>query len=218
MLFLIGTKDSNIKNGKIENEKCLKCNSKNLLYFSIFRRYVHITLIPIFPVGKLVKIECDNCKELFDYEDLSLSAQEKLRNEKLESSIWMFSGSIILLLFIANSFNNYINDQKETETLIKTPHVGDIYNLKFSNGYYSTLKIDKINADSIYTTHNDFNAYLPYEVDDLDKAENYSNKKVSYSKKELLQLYKNDEVIKIRRSKYLFEPDSVLEYQIPINK
>lgn len=218
MLFLIGTRDSNVKNGIILNEKCPKCETADSLQFSIYKRYVHVTLIPLFLVGKSVFINCIHCNENFDYEDLPENAQFKLRNEKLENSFWMFSGSIIILLFIANSLNNYINDQNETETLIKTPHVGDIYNLKFSNGYYSTMKIDKINADSIYTTHNDFNAYLPYEVDDLDKAENYSNKKISYSKKELLQLYKNDEIIKIRRSKYLLEPDSVLEYQIPMNK
>ncbi|MBB4803382.1 hypothetical protein HNP37_003457 [Flavobacterium nitrogenifigens] len=198
MLFLIGTKDSNIKNGFVKNEICPKCNIENTLHFSIFRRYVYITFIPLFPVGKIVNIECTSCKNWFYYEDLSLEGQEKLRNEKLKNSIWMFSGTFVLLLFLAYCINNYFQNQNQIDILIKEPLVGDVYNLKFSNGYYSTFKIDKITSDSIYTTHNDFDTYMPYEIDDLDKAENYSNKKVSYSKNDLIKLYNSGEIIKIR--------------------
>ncbi|WET03458.1 hypothetical protein [Flavobacterium sp. YJ01] len=207
MLFLIGTKDSNLKNGFIKNEKCPKCGIENTLNFSIFRRYVFITMIPLFPVGKTVNIECTSCKNLFYYEDLTLDGQEKLRNEKLESSIWMFSGTILLLLFLVYFANNYIQNKDDLTVLIKEPTVGDVYNLKFSNGYYSTFKIDKITTDSIFTIHNDFDAYMPYEVDDLDKTENYSDKKVSYSKKELMQLYQNGEILKIRHKNYSLESE-----------
>ncbi|GAA4123752.1 hypothetical protein GCM10022250_07720 [Flavobacterium chungbukense] len=164
-------------------------------------------MIPLFPVGKTVNIECKSCKNIFYYEDLTLDGQEKLRNEKLESSIWMFSGTILLLLFLVYFANNYIQNKDDLTILIKEPTVGDVYNLKFSNGYYSTFKIDKITSDSVFTTHNDFDAYMPYEVDDLDKTENYSNKKVSYSKKELMQLYQNGEILKIRHKNYSLEAE-----------
>ena len=76
---------------------------------------------------------------------------------------------------------------------------GDVYNLKFSNGYYSNMKIEKIIKDSIYTLHNDYNAYMFYDVDDLNKPENYSDKKVNYSKNDILTLYQKGEIIKISR-------------------
>ncbi|WP_289658278.1 hypothetical protein [Flavobacterium panacagri] len=217
MLFLVGTRDSNVKNGIISNEKCPECSNFNTLHFSIYKRYTHITTIPLFPVGKYVNIQCDKCQSLFDYDDLSSGAQEKLRNEKLESAVWMFSGSIIIFLAIVYSINVYIKNNNETAVLIKKPEVGDVYNLKFSNGYYSTMKIDKITTDSIFTTHNDFDAYLPYEVDDLDKNENYSDRKVSYSKKAIIQLYENNEILKIRRAKYPLEIQKP-EYKIPVTK
>ncbi len=216
MLFLIGTKDSNIKNGFIRNEKCPKCQIENTLIFSIFRRYVYITLIPLFPVGKTVNIECTTCKNRFNYDDLSIEGQEKLRNEKLTSSIWMFLGTIILFLFLVYCINNYIQNKNSLKVLINEPAIGDVYNLKFSNGYYSTFKIDKITNDSIYTTYNNFDAYMPYDVDDLDQTENYSNKKVSYSKRQLLELYQNGEIIKIRHKNYSLDLES--EYKIPITK
>lgn len=206
MIFLVGTKDSNIKNGTIVNEKCPKCHSKNTLQFSIYRKYVCITLIPLFSVGKSVFIKCSHCGESFDYEDLSENSQFQLRNEKLAPTIWMFSGSIILALYLIFAIYSYFDKKDEAAILVKNPVVGDIYNLKLSNGYYSNMRIDKVTKDSIYITQNDFNAYLPYEIDDLDKEENYSNRKFSYSKKDLIQLYKNDEIIKIRRSEYPTEP------------
>jgi len=217
MILLIGTKDSNIKNGFIKNEKCPNCQINDTLNFSIFRRYVYITIIPLFPVGNTLDIQCTSCKNWFYYDDLSLEGQEKLRNEKLENTIWMFSGTFMLALFLVYCVNNYIQNKNQIKYLIKEPAVGDVNNLKFSNGYYSTFKIDKITADSIYTTHNDFDAYMPYEVDDLDRSENYTNNKISYSKNELLKLYHKGEIIKIRHQYYPAEIENS-NYKIPVTK
>lgn len=199
MLFLIGTKDSNVKNGILLNEKCPNCEAKDSLQFSIYKRYTYLTLIPLFPVGKSVFINCEQCDSNFDYEDLNESSQFKLRNEKLENSIWMFSGSILLVLFLIFTINNYFNDSSETSKLIKDPIQGDVYNLKFSNGYYSNMRVDKVTNDSIYTTHNNFDAYMPYEIDDLDKLENYTTRKNNYSRKDILKLYNEGGIIKISR-------------------
>ena len=199
MMVLVGTRDSNAKNGIVSNEKCPKCEIENALYFSIYKRYTHLTLIPLFPVGKYVNIRCSYCKEAFEYEDLSENIQEQLKNQKLKSSIWMFTGSFILALFIIFTINIYIYKKDETRVLIKNPTTGNTYYLKFSNGYYSTMRIDKVTSDSVYTTHNDFNAYLPYEIDDIDKPENYSDRKVTYSKRDILKLYQEDEIIEIKR-------------------
>ena len=201
MLFLVGTRDSNIKNGVILNEKCPKCNTQDALHFSIYKKYTHVTLIPLFPVGKTVYIRCSNCEENFDYEDLSESAQLQLRNEKLDYSIWMFSGSLIIALFLIFTINRYFENKDEAGVLIKNPMQGDVYNLKLNNGYYSNMRIDKITADSVYATLNDFQAYMPNEIDDLNKPENYSNRKVYYSRKDLIKLYQENEILKITQKK-----------------
>ena len=201
MLFLVGTRDSNIKNGVILNEKCPKCNTQDALHFSIYKKYTHVTLIPLFPVGKTVYIRCSNCEENFDYEDLSESAQLQLRNEKLDYSIWMFSGSIIIALFLIFTINRYFENKDEAGVLIKNPMQGDVYNLKLNNGYYSNMRIDKITADSVYATLNDFQSYMPNEIDDLNKPENYSNRKVYYSRKDLIKLYQENEILKITQKK-----------------
>lgn len=199
MILLVGTKNSNIKNGIINQERCSKCDTENTLHFSIFRKYVYLTLIPLFPVGKLVFINCSNCGKNFDYEDLNQNALLKLANEKVKTSFWMFTGSFTLIVFLIYTLNNYLAKNDETQNLIKNPIEGDVYNLKFSNGYYSNMKIDKVTKDSIYVTHNDFNAYMFYETDDLDKPENYSNRKAYYSRKDILKLYQENEITEIKR-------------------
>jgi len=199
MMLLVGTRDSNIKNGNISSEKCPKCREDSTLNFSIYRRYIYLTLIPLFPVGKLVLIECSNCKERFDYEDLSETIQLKLNNEKVHAPLWMFLGSIIFLVFIIFAINNHFLEKNQTSIFVKNPIEGDIFDLKLPNGFYSSIRIDKVTHDSIFTTHNDFYADLPYEVDDLNKTENYSNKKVSYSRKDITKLHKEEQIIKIIR-------------------
>ena len=198
-MILVGTRDSNIKNGTILNEKCPNCDQESSLHFSIYRRYTHLTLIPLFPVGKLVFVNCNDCNETFDYEDLSENIQLKLKNEKLNTTPWMFLGSFILVAFISFSIINYFDKKDETSILIQNPIAGDVYNLKFPNGYYSNMRIDKVTKDSIYTTNNDFDAYMPYEIDDLDTPDNFSDQKVYYSRKDILKLYQEDEIIKIIR-------------------
>ncbi len=199
MMVLIGVRDSNVKNGQILNSKCPKCESENSLHFSIYKRYTHITLIPLFPVGKYVYIQCSNCKEFFDYEDLTENNQLQLKNEKLKNTIWMFTGSILLIMSLLYLLNNYITQKDKSAIFIKTPTKGDIYYLKLSNGYYSSMRIDQVTKDSIFTTQNDFNAYLPYEITDIDKLENYSTRKIRYSKSEIAKLYNEGEVIEISR-------------------
>ena len=200
-MVLIGIRDSNVKNGQILNSKCPKCKSINSLHFSIYRRYTHITLIPLFPVGKYVNIQCTSCEEFFDYEDLTEDSQIQLKNQRLKNSIWMFTGILILICCFVYEINYYLNIKNETFNYIENPKKDDIYNLKDSNGYYSTMRIDNLTNDSIYGILNDYNVYLPTDLDDIDIPENYTNKKIKYSKKDLYLLQKNDQIFSITRKK-----------------
>lgn len=198
-MLLVGVRNFNLKNSLISDSKCPKCEANDSLNFSIFRRYTHITLIPLFPVGKYVNIECSNCKGFFDYDNLNENDQLKLKNEKLKSPILLYTGSILLIVSLFYLLNIYIKKKDESAILIKKPLIGDVYHLKYSNGYYSSMRIDEITKDSIFTTQNDFEAYLPYEIKDIDKPENYSKTKIHYSKIEIAKLYKEGEIIEVSR-------------------
>jgi hypothetical protein len=203
MMVLIGTNETCILNGTISNIECPNCNFHSALNYSIFTRYTSLTLIPLFPVGNTINIECNNCSKEIDFDDLDENTKTKLIDEnkktKQKRPIWLFSGIIILICFIAFYSISYFQTDNEAKVLIKKPTFGDVYNLKFSNGYYSTMRIDKITNDSVYVTQNDYNVYLQSEVEEINKTENYTNRKINYSKKDLLKLYDNDEIFSITR-------------------
>lgn len=203
MIVLIGTQTSLIQQGQIIEVDCPKCYAEKSLTYRIYSKYVHITTIPLFPVGKIFESECNNCNQNFDYEDFSENNKERIINIKeiknAETPFWTYLGITILIGFIIFQINNYIENNNLITERIKTPTIGDVYNLKLTSGYYSTIRIDKINNDSIFTTQNDYDTYLPFDVDEIDKPENYTNHKIIYSRKKLLELYKNDIVTSIKR-------------------
>jgi hypothetical protein len=203
MMVLIGTNETCVLSGIISNIECPNCNFHSSINYSIFTRYTSLTLIPLFPVGNIINIECTNCSKEIDFEDLDENTKTKLIDENKKTNqrrpIWLFSGIIILICFIVFYFINLFQTDNETKILINTPTFGDVYSVKSSNGYYSSMRIDKVTNDSVYATQNDYNAYLQSEVEEINKTENYTDRKINYSKKDLLKLYDNNEIFSVTR-------------------
>jgi hypothetical protein len=203
MMVLIGTNETCISKGTIPNTECPNCYFHSAVDYSIFTKYTSLTFIPLFPVGNTISIECNNCSKEIEFDDLDENTKTKFIDENKKANrrrpIWLFSGVIILICYIAFYFVNLFQTNNETEVLAKTPTFGDVYNIKFSNGYYSSMRIDKVTNDSVYLTQNDYDVYLQSEVEEINKTENYSNRKINYSKKDLLKLYDNDDIFSITR-------------------
>lgn len=205
-MVLVGTQTTLIQEGHLSDVDCVNCSSKNSLNFRIYSKYIHITMIPLFAVGKIFECECSNCKKEFDYDDFSENDKQKIVTQKeikeAETPWWTYCGIAILIGFIIFSINSYFDNHKLTTERINTPTTGDVYVLKLDTGYYSTIKIDTITHDSIYTTENELKTYLSSDIDDIDTPENYTTKKETYSKKELIELFKKNIITSIRRKEY----------------
>jgi uncharacterized membrane protein YvbJ len=204
MMVLIGTNETCVLKGTISNIECPNCNFHSSINYNVFTRYTSLTLIPLFPVGNTINIECSTCSKEIDFDDLDQKTKARLidENKKINQKrpIWLFSGIIILICFIVFYFFNLYQTDNETKVLIKAPTFGDIYNMKSSNGYYSSMRIDKVTNDSVYATQNNYNVYLQSEVEEINITENYTDRKINYSKKDLLKLYDNDEIFSITRN------------------
>ena len=202
-MVLVGTDETCILKGTIHEVKCPNCNLQSKIDYIISTKYTTLTSIPLFPVGNTVNIECNSCSTEIDFDELDESSKIKLIEENRKTNrrrpIWLFSGVILLIGFIFYYCIDLYQTGNETKILVKNPTFGDVYSIKFSNGYYSTMRIDKITNDSVYLTRNDYDVYLSSDVEDIDKTENYTNKKINYSKKDLLKLYDTDEIVSIIR-------------------
>ena len=201
MIILIGTNDRIIKKGEADNVICPHCNSNSTIKYNIHNKYVFITLIPLFPVEKYASIDCNTCNKEIKLKDLDENTLTRLaaENNNLKSPIWMFSGSFIFVICLIYGFYNYFKSDSKTDLFIKNPIINDVYYMKDTKGYYYTYRIDKITKDSIYSTENDYKVDSPYDIDDINISENYSNKKNHFSKEDLMKIYESNKIISIKR-------------------
>ena len=203
MLFILGTKSYESKQGKIDNFNCPFCFANTDLNYDLYGRYTYVTLIPLFPVDKEILTYCDHCDKVIEPEHLEPTVKIEIDNIKKENTFkapfWTYTGSIILVGALIWGINIYLNSKDNSKIYLENPIQGDVYNVKMSNGYYTTYRIDKVTKDSVFVTLNDYDAYLPYETDDIDTPENYTNTKAKYSKQEVVRLFDKDEIYSITR-------------------
>jgi hypothetical protein len=201
MIFLLGTNSSSIKKGTTDGIICPNCNCASTLNYSVYSKYTHITLIPLFPVGKYAVVTCQNCNEIIELEELDETTIAKLASENtnLNNPIWMFFGSFVLLCSITYGCYTYFKTDTKTDFYIQNPTSKDVYYVKDDKGYYYTFRIDSVSNDKIFSTVNEYQVDLPYEIDEINQAQNYLKNTINYSKKEILTLYKNDKIISIKR-------------------
>jgi hypothetical protein len=202
MIVLIGTKESNIQSGKLKTVCCPRCN-KESLYYTISSKYVHLTLIPLFAVGKLFESKCNNCNTPFAFEDFNYEEQQKILEQdeirKAKSPCWNYLGLIILIGISFYWGNLLIETNENAKNLVDNPMIGDVYQLKSKKGYYPILKIDSVSNDSVYLLENNYYSNLPYDFDDVDKPENYSKNKVDFSKKDIKSMLDKDDIVTVKR-------------------
>ena len=202
MIVLAGTTSYNQKTATVEGE-CPECHTWATFTYRVLRRYTHLTYLPLFPVDTIIKTQCNHCNSIFDYDKLPENIREKMQRKESQSHfstpIWMYAGIILLIAFLVYCGYNYFVAKDKTAEWITNPIAGDVYDIKFANGYYSTFRIDKTTTDSVFSTANDFNADLFYETDEIDKPENYTVRKESYSKTDLKKLYEEGSIISIKR-------------------
>lgn len=203
MLFILGTKSYHLKNGQIENFTCPKCSKQTSLDCSIYRRYTYVTFIPIFPVDKQLYTACSSCSEEIELHELSDDIQSKIeiliKDSAVKTPFWMYSGIVILIGFAIFGLYSFFKTDEISKTYLMNLRKDDVLNVKLSNGYYSTIRIDKVTKDSVFGTSNDYRVDLPYERDEIDTPENYTNSKMYYSKKDVVSLYEKGEISSIKR-------------------
>lgn len=202
MIVLIGTNSSVIKKGYVTNVVCPKCKNESTLNYSVYSKYTYLTLIPLFPVGKEAIVECENCHEIIELQDLDDTTISKLasENNNLKNPIWMYFGSFVVALTMIYGIYYYFKSNNETEIYIQNPTINDVYCIKDAKGFYYTFRIDKISNDSIFATENDYQVSMPYDIDEINEPKNYTKNKVSYTKSELQNLNKEDKISSIIRN------------------
>jgi len=196
-----GIHSSKIGSYIIQDAKCGHCHNLSPHRISVFGKYFNLGIVPMFPTGKKVFAECGNCLKTSKKSDFSpslLLAQKTSKAKSTKPPVWHFTGLILVALFVVYAgIQGNFKDKRELG-YINDPNVGDIYYYKVE-GDYSSFKIIQMQSDSILVVNNDFMTDKWSGLSDLDKEENYSDYKFSYSKKGLMSMYENGEITSIHR-------------------
>ena len=201
-MIIYGWNNRVIKEAPIEKVPCGHCGNENVRV-KIVGHYAHIFWIPLFPYKKKGYFECDHCKHAV--EDSSLVDQLKEMMTQLKKSVrfprYMFSGSAIVIAFIAWMFvSSKMEDNRELE-YISNPQVGDIYHYKDveepTEYKYTCWKAVETFGDSLYIIQNAFGYnMIPKKFEPEDAFVDYY---FVVDKSSLQELYESGEIVKIQR-------------------
>jgi len=182
-------------------EKCPQCGSDDSFEITIAARYFHIFWIPFFPVGKKSEAYCKKCG--FVSEIPSPSEQINAKSTELESRlrapIYLFTGLVLVLLVIVFIIFRGIEKNKRTDEYVHFPKVGDIYEIKTFDDYYSLLRIEEVFDDSVYVCFHGFEVDRKSGLKELKTKKGWSLERYVYRKSELLQMYEEGYIISIDR-------------------
>ena len=100
-MILFGRKAHHVALIEVKSEKCTECGSKDLI-ISLFQRYFHFFLLPMFPLKKEAASQCLKCRDVKVEKKFSDNYKDLAKELKKKNStpFWSFLGLTLLLLFV----------------------------------------------------------------------------------------------------------------------
>ena len=202
-MVIFGIKEKIIKKSLLSNVTCSECKEHVSMTYIIESKYFHLYWIPILPYKKVTHVFCNECDSVFKKKQFSENIKVKLQRENelnpARHKVWMFSGLIVLAILIPWAFLQSANADERKGNYINNPKVGDVYFLNCIPSKYTTMKIAAVEKDSVYFILNDTAVSRFKKVFFITDDRYYSDKIKSYSKKELVDLYRKDSIYTIDR-------------------
>ncbi|ADV50677.1 hypothetical protein Celal_3412 [Cellulophaga algicola DSM 14237] len=201
-MIFYGTKGTHLHSERKSGIKCDNCNENTVHNLSVYGKYAYLYWIPVFPMGRKSFSECTNCKVTLEQNGMN----EKLKNASKEVSkntktpIWYWSGLGIILAIIGVIIFTNLKHSGDLQDYINEPAVGDVIKYKNSeSGYFTTLKITSITADSVFVIQNDYETNKKSDVNEIDKLANYTEPSYFMGKDEIRNLFDEKVFYDIKR-------------------
>lgn len=182
---------------------CPHCETEGSVELNIFQRYAHFFWIPVFPIGRIAETDCSHCKEVRSGKHLQPSAQQ-LYNELVKEDrtpIWMFSGSFIILILIPLAFWQSGRNDVAVRELLRTPKVGDVYEISLDDRRYTLYKVADVLMDSVTVllSNKETNKLRGlYSIEEEGDAA-YDDERASFSLSDLQKMRDDDVIFSVKR-------------------
>lgn len=201
-MIFYGTNSSRLKDGQLQNVTCPNCDTQTSMTYAVFGKYAYIYWIPLFPMGKVNVLECNQCKKTYKLSELPEQIKKKFELEKHTGIPFLhFSGLAIIALAIGYfSYSSSRNKALDAE-YIAEPAIGDVYSTNSdSPGQYTTMKVTTVTKDSIYVVLNDYEIDKKSAIDEIDINANYTTYTAGYTKSQISAMFKNKSIFEVDRN------------------
>jgi zinc-ribbon family len=200
MFLIYGISQMTVKEGKLSQCYCPKCNKVSHLHVKIAQKYAQFFWIPLFPIWKSGIVTCEGCKEEIATRNLPQLNQEEYKQirKSARTPRRTFIGVVVLSLLIGKVvFNSLKNDAKE-KIFVENPQIGDVYTYQTEEGNYRLLKAIAIESDSILYQKGIREKSDVWSIPDLQYGD-YASDTLVMSKTELKDLFDKGTIRSIER-------------------
>jgi len=180
---------------------CLACSTTNGLRISVFGRYAHIYWVPLFPIGKVGASECGHCRQVLQPKEMEPGLRQLFQELKHRTRApwWHFTGVLLAVaalgwILLANS-----NNRRANHSFITTPHKGDLYHIRTSNGHYSLWKVQEVAGNAVKLLANNYEIDNETKVQELNRPENYAPDPLELTRYDLSIMLEKDEIVDVER-------------------
>jgi hypothetical protein len=200
-MLVFGTKAVHLQTVELEEATCPSCGEIDTVNLSVFRKHAHIFWIPVVPIGKIGVAECEHCKRVMKYSEMSQELKSEynaLKDEK-KGPIWQFSGLVLIIGIVIMSSFLSSNNKKENLEYLANPMLGDVYEYKIEAKSYSTMKVVRVAGDSIFVAPNEYETNKISGLYEIDKEENYSEFVFGMEKERVQEMFDEGDIIDVNR-------------------
>lgn len=160
MLFLFGTRNTDIATAPLPGLACAHCHTPEALSCTVFSRYVHLFWIPAFPIGKTSVTVCQHCKQVLTLREMPPAYQAPVRaiQQAAQTPLTHFAllilvGAVVLIGFGISFFSKPGTAAAPTATAAPGPEaVGARYqfNVTDDGRQYALIEVTRVTADSVH--------------------------------------------------------------------
>lgn len=201
-MIIFGSGSASLGTQKYTPTACPHCHTEESLVFSAFRKHAHVFWIPMFPIGKKGHAQCLHCKAVMPPHEMPDSFRKDYYTflNQTKGPAWQYIGLLLLVALLGIAIWS-VQDQtsKELEYL-QNPQAGDVYGYELDLNAYSTLKIERITADSLFMSPNLYEISKRHKISRIDLPKNYADFTEGYSKEEIKNMYQTGVIFKISRT------------------
>jgi len=195
MFIIYGKRQVKTKSYTHHEYPCKNCNDFDLK-IDVYREYFHVFFLPLFPIGKEIKIRCNNCGE-----PKWINSIQQQYEKSGSPPFYLYTGIIlavglVLLVIVVN-----LNTQMQKAKFVANPLVGDIYTIRSDEkgtASYYFLKVSKVNGDTVHAYHNNL-VYHSY-VSTLNSGDFFvEGEELIFTKKDLKAMLDKKEINSVDR-------------------